>query len=100
MPAKPLLRAAAGKFSKARAGCDPTVRSRFSKSQGLKRLAAHEARLRRGLRDALAHGRAPQRPDALQQEQAEPARALQRQEVRKEAAVEEIDREHAAHCVG
>ena len=51
-------------------------------------------------RDALAHDRAAQRSDPVEQIEAEAARALQRQEVGQQAAVEQIDRETAAGHVG
>ena len=46
------------------------------------------------------HDRPTQRAHALHQKKAEPARALQRQKIRKQTAVEEIDRQSAAGHVG
>ena len=69
-------------------------------TSSLQRLAAHQPRLRSGRRDALAQDGAAQRADPVDKEEAEAARALHRQEIRQQRAVEQIDRERAALDVG
>src|SRR5438105_2166200 len=66
----------------------------------LERLAAHQARLRGGWRHPFAHDGPAQRPDPFQQKQANAAGAMKWQEIRKQAAVERVDRKGAAHDVG
>ena len=51
-------------------------------------------------RDALAHHGAAQRADPVDQVEAEAARALHRQEIGQQRAVEQVDRERAARHVG
>jgi len=63
-------------------------------------LAAHQAGLRGGGSDAFAHQSAAQRPDAVDQKQREPARALRRKKIREQAAVQQIDRNPPAGRVG
>ena len=59
----------------------------------LQRLAAHQPGLRGGGRDALAQHGAAQRADPVDQVEAEAARALHRQEIGEQRAVEQVDRE-------
>src|SRR5262249_3162650 len=66
----------------------------------LQRFTAHEPRLGGPRCDTLAHDCPAQRADTVHQKQASRARALQRQKIRKQAAVEEIDRQHAARRIG
>src|SRR5215831_7014824 len=66
----------------------------------LQPLPTHEAWLCCCRRNAFAHGSPPQRTDVLQQRKPKAARALQRQEFRQQAAIEEINRERPAHHVG
>src|SRR5919201_3036344 len=66
----------------------------------LQRLSAHEAGLRGPRRHPLAHDRPTQRSEALHEEKRGGASALQRQKIRKQAAIEEIDPQHAARRIG
>src|SRR5581483_10063142 len=49
--------------------------------------------------DALAHDRAPERRDLVEEKQSQPARRLHRQEIAEEAAIEGVDGRGAADDV-
>src|SRR5215831_4041713 len=66
----------------------------------LQRLAAHETRLGCPRRHTLLHDRPTQWADALDQKKRGSAHPLKRQKIRKQAAVEEVDRQHAARRIG
>ena len=91
MPALPVPIAAT---LRAKPGVEAVAEARRGQrsAEGLKRLAAHQPRLR-GRLDALAHHGAAQRRDAVEQIEPEAARALHGQEIRQQAAIEHVDRD-------
>src|SRR5262249_57938331 len=71
-----------------------------AKIVALQFLSAHEAGLRGPWRHSLAHDAPTQRRDPLDEKKTGGPRALQREEIRKQAAIEEIDCQHAGRRVG
>ncbi len=66
----------------------------------LQHLAAHQARRPTRWRNAFAHDGPPQRSDTVDDIEAEAAGAVNRQEVREQNAVEQVDRDCAPLHVG
>src|SRR5262245_50030188 len=71
----------------------------FVTPQNLYHFAAHEFRLRDGGCDAFPHQGAAQRTNAVDKVKRQSTRAVHRQKIRKQAPVQQIDRERAGNDV-